>query len=107
MEYPEYCAVHGESLDSMGMFDVGFDRATVLGALELLSNAGAIVLGGDVLRRTVAGLEHTYDSWYFEPTQSKNIEQASLESIAHSRRYVLSYPDPGDGSILYRLVIGP
>lgn len=107
MEYPEYCAVYGESLDAMGMSGVGFDRRAVLGALELLSGAGALVLGGDVLRRTVAGLEHTYDSWHFEPIQSENIQQASIDSVAHSRRYVLSYPDPGDGSILYHLVIGP
>jgi hypothetical protein len=107
MEYPEYGALHGESLVSVGMSGVGFDRRAALEALELLSNVGAVVLGGDVLRRTAAGIEHTYDSWHFESSEDEEFGQASLESVAHSRRYILSYPDAGDGSILYHLVIGP
>lgn len=105
MDYVEFCARRGESLSGIGISGVAFDRPSTLKALDLLSATRAVVLGGDVLRRTVAGLEHTYDNWHFEPSQSAEHGQAQLGSVLHARRYVLSYPDPGDGSILYHLVI--
>jgi hypothetical protein len=60
-------------------------------AISRLSDADFILLGGDVLNGPDENYSHTYDNWYFEPSNppsSDDVTSSALKAIG----YVTDYP---------------
>jgi len=95
----------GRSLREMGSKGVAFTRGDILAALDTLRGGQVAVLGGDVLKAANGRLRHTYDSWHADRLPEEGIEDYMKRSIEQAEGYVRNYPDPEDGTILYRPVI--
>jgi hypothetical protein len=53
-----------------------------------------------------AGKPHfTYDSWRVDKRVGENLGAYLAGSLAESEKYILGYPDPEDGTIIYGFVV--
>jgi len=104
----------GRSLRDIYCAGVAFARKDILEALECLKGSQVVVLGGDVLKiasRTQPDSfwyrkpEPTHDSWYVNRRPGEDLKDYIERGIAEAERYIRSYPDPEDGTILYSPVI--
>jgi hypothetical protein len=95
----------GHSLTEIGTAGVAFTREDALRALECLKGSQAGVLGGDVLKITNGKLRYTHDGWHSDRKQEEDIVNFLRRSITETEKYIQSYPDPGDGTVLYSLVV--
>ena len=104
----------GRCLRDMGVAGVAFLRKDVLDALEYLKGSQVVVLGGDVLKINSGAQPNsfhhgkpkpTYDSWHADRRSGEDLMDYIERSIAEAERYIRSYPDPEDGTILYCPVI--
>jgi hypothetical protein len=104
----------GRSLREIGCAGIAFTRKDILDALESLRGGQVAVLGGDVLKIASGaqpdGLcygkpEPTHDNWYADRRPGEDLMDYIERSIAEAERYIRSYPDPEDGTILYSPVI--
>jgi hypothetical protein len=104
----------GRSLRDTGVAGVAFARKDLLEALEYLKGSRVAVLGGDVLE-VKGGAQPdsfwyekpkpTHDSWHADRKPREALMDYIERSIAEAERYIRSYPDPEDGTILYSPVI--
>jgi hypothetical protein len=100
----------GRSLRDTGVAGFAFTRSDILEALEYLKGSQVAVLGGDVLE-VKTGLQPdsfwygkpkpTLSSWYTNRKPGEDLIGYIERSIAEAERYIRSYPDPEDGTILY------
>jgi len=101
----------GRSLADIGIAGVAFTRKDILEALEYLQGSQVAVLGGDVLK-IVRGVQRassfwdgkpkpTHDNWAADRRPGEDLMDYVERSIAEAERYIRSYPDPEDGTILY------
>lgn len=74
-------------------------------ALNLLKGTQAAVLGGDVLNIAGEKLRFTGDSWHVDKKLGEDIAHFLERSVAESEKYINTYPDPENGTIIYSLVI--
>jgi hypothetical protein len=104
----------GRSLREIGCAGIAFTRKDILDELESLRGGQVAVLGGDVLKIASGaqpdGLcngkpEPTYDNWYADRRPGEDLMDYIERSIAEAERYIRSYPDLEDGTILYSPVI--
>ncbi len=104
----------GCSLREIDCAGVAFTRKDILDAIESLRGGQVAVLAGDVLKIASGaqpdGLwygkpEPTYDNWYADRSPGEDLMDYIERSIAETERYIRSYPDPQDGTILYSPVI--
>jgi Immunity protein 40 len=103
--YVEILQERGKSLSEIGVNGMALERDAALEAIEALKDSQSAILGGDVYR-LVAGIpEHTYDNWYSQREDSESLEHYVRRSWGVAKRYIESYVDPEDGSILYSLVL--
>jgi hypothetical protein len=80
-----------------------FTRKDLLAALEILKGSQVAVLGGDVMEIVDGELQYlrTGDNWYADRRPGEDLMDYIERSIAEAERYIRSYPDPEDGTILY------
>jgi hypothetical protein len=93
----------GRSLRDICCAGVAFTRKDLLEALEILKGSQVAVLGGDVMEIVNGELQHqhTYGNWTVNRRPGEDLTDYIERSIAEAERYVRSYPDPEDGTILY------
>jgi hypothetical protein len=91
-----------------------FALTLTLEALEYLKGSQVVVLGGDVLQINSGAQPNsfysgkpkpTYYSWHADRRPGEDLMDYIERSIAEAERYIRSYPDPEDGTILYCPVI--
>ena len=104
----------GRSLSDTGVAGIAFTRKDLLDGLEYLKGSQVVVSGGDVLKISDGAQPNsfyygkpkpTYDSWHADRRPGEDLVDYIERSIAEAERYVRSYPDPEDGTILYCPVI--
>ncbi len=104
----------GRTLRDTGVAGVAFTRKDLLEALECLKGSKVAVLGGDVLAINRGAQpdsfwygkpKPTYDSWHADRRPGEDLMDYIERSIAEAERYIRSYPDPEDGTLLYSPVI--
>lgn len=104
----------GRSLRDIGCAGFAFTRKDILDALESLKGSHVAVLGGDVLEIASGAKpdsfwygkpEPRHDNWHTDRGPGEDLMDYAERSIAEAERYVRSYPDPEDGTILYSPVI--
>ena len=81
-----------------------WSRTDALEVLDALAGSSIAVLGGDVLSKRDDRFEHAYAYWHSDRREGEPAEEFVARSLAESRAYLSSYPDPDDGSIAYVLV---
>jgi hypothetical protein len=67
-------------------------REQALTAISCLRDAYCIVLGGDVLNGPDKNYSHTYDNWFFQPSNPPvpgDVPSSALKAIAYVRDYPL------------------
>jgi hypothetical protein len=97
----------GRSLRDIGCAGFAFTRKDILDALESLKGSQVAVLGGDVLEIANGELRYlgTGDNWYADKRPREDLMDYIQRSIVEAERYIRTYPDPEDGTILYSPVI--
>jgi hypothetical protein len=93
----------GCSLSDIGFTDVAFMRKDILEALESLKGSQVAVLGGEAMEIVNGKIQHqhTYDNWSANKRPEEDIMDYIERSMAEAERYIRSYTDPEDGTILY------
>jgi hypothetical protein len=87
-----------------GTNEVAWLRADAMTALACFADSTVATLGIDVLRRSNGRTEHTYDIWTCEPFDGELWRVFAERSRRLAEEFMLQYPDPDDGSIVYVLV---
>ena len=67
-------------------------REQALTAISCLRDANCIILGGDVLNGPDKNYSHTYDNWFFQPSNPPvpgDVPSSALKAIAYIRDYPL------------------
>lgn len=105
-EYLDILASEGRDLKEAGVNGAALQKRSALRAVEALRAASVQILGGDVYRVTRGKLELSYDNWYCKDAGEPGTDEYLKASLAQAKRYIRDYPDPEDGSILYRIVTG-
>lgn len=82
--------VRGKTITSVyfSVAETAWHMEDALLVLEYLQGLQKVVLGGDILTKT---LEYTYDNWYYEPKPQKNVLFNSKHSIRWAQKYLTRY----------------
>lgn len=93
----------GRPLREIGYAGVAFTRKDLLCALQALKGSQVAVLGGHVMEIVNGEIQHqhTYDNWHADKRPGEDLMEYVERSIAEAERYIRSYPDPEDRTILY------
>jgi hypothetical protein len=70
-----------------------------------LKGSQVAVLGGGVLEIVNGNPRYTGDSWYANRESGEGLMDYLKRSIVEAERYVRRFPDPENGTILYRLTV--
>lgn len=104
-EYVKILSEHGRDLKELGVDGAALSKEYALKAIGILRGAKIMILGGDVLRVVNGRIQHTYDSWHYDDHVGLRDQTVVEASFKHAERYLLSYPDAEDGTILYEIGI--
>ncbi len=82
--------VRGKTITSVyfSVAETAWSMEDALLVLEYLQGLQKVVLGGDILTKT---LEYTYDNWYYEPKPQKDVLFNSKHSIRWAQKYLTRY----------------
>ena len=103
--FPEGLRDKAVSLEVIGLNEVAWPKTIAIEILERLQGTDAAALGGDVYRLKGSRPTPDYDNWYSERHPDETLESYTRRSREEALKYIRSYPDPEDGSVLYVLVL--
>lgn len=103
-EIPDNLVIEGRPLDDIGILEIAWSRRTARQVLHSLSNSDVVVLGGDVYVLKSGHFHTSLDNWYCERKNGETNKMFSQRSIEASLRFIESYNDPEDNTVLYVLV---
>jgi len=103
--YADVVESHGRRLHELGPGVVGFDRAGAILALDSLNGIGVAIARGEVVRMAGERPDYTTDVWRCDRIVGEDQDHYCRRSAREAEEFIHSYPDPGDGEVLYVLVI--
>jgi len=103
--YTEILARYGRSLKDIGSDDVVLPRLIALKAINALRGSNVVILGVHVVRIKNGQPEFTYDNAHCEPEDYRSTNDYRRGSWEKIEDYVITYPDPLDGTIWYSLSV--
>jgi hypothetical protein len=81
-------------LSGLGVRSFAWDRETILRFLSDQTCRDFVVLGGDVIEKTVNGYRHRNENWYIEGRNpDEPIELYADRSRKKAINYISAYPD--------------
>lgn len=92
-------------LTSVGVNEFAWKWRDAIAVVKILVANRLLVLGGDVYSYVTEVVKPTYDNWYFQPTESKSLDDALEESQNKSIEYIKAYAQKNGESFCYSIVI--
>lgn len=103
--FPKELIQGSESLESLGIYELAWERNNAIKVIEFLSDCNYAILGGDVYSIKNGILNSTYDSWFSKPNKNKTwedyVKKSKNESLEYINRFFLLNGDDFRYSIVY------
>lgn len=105
-EYLELLKAHGIDLqETFCIADIALTREATLQAIDILEDAGSVILGGDVYLMTGEGLRFALANWYTNRNPGETDQSLVARSANDSRNYVTHFKDPQGSTAYFSLVV--
>lgn len=82
----------GHSLASIGLREVGLEKAVALDGIRLLRSASRSILGGDVYFKCGEEIEVAYANWHSDPRSNEGADEFVERSCDEAKRYIEQFP---------------
>lgn len=103
--YLKILAQHGRPLKDIGSDDLALPRLMALKAINALRGSNVVILGVDVVRIKDGQPEYALENTHCEPEDYTSTDEYLRGSWDKVEQYMINYPDPLDGSIMYSLYV--
>ena len=105
MKLPETLINKAISLADLGVADLAWTRLDVFEIIKELDESNVAVLGGDVLKKEDTKYKYNYDNWHSDIEPGEQWDDYAKRSRKETQEYLKRYPDPGDNTYIYSLVL--
>lgn len=103
--YREILELRGFSLQEIGSAGSALAKSDALEAVDALKESQVAILGGDVVISTNGKLRYAKENWYIKKGSNEDLRDYLARSRQKAEDYIQTYPDPGNGTILYALIV--
>lgn len=92
------------SLESLGLYEVGWAKADALQVLTELRGSYVVILGGDVYIASQSGIRPAYNNWACERESGEKLRNYAERSRKAASSFIRTYPASGSDRTLFVLV---
>lgn len=104
-QYLDLLNSKGRSLHSIGSNEIALNRAALVEALKALKGKQVAILGVSILRVVDGKPEYNFDGWHSDLVKDHSFSDYAEKSWQAAFKYLGSYPDNGDDTILYAITL--
>lgn len=89
----------------LGVSALAWPYPEILKVIEVLAEAGKVILGGDVYRRSDQGLVLTYDNWTAKKREGASWSEQVSEAARHAITYIDAFHMANGNEFWYSVVV--
>lgn len=94
-----------ELWESHGVADIALSREDALAGVEMLEEAGRVILGGDVLFKVGEQLSFALANWSSKSLPGESDAAWAAHAAAESRAYITAFTAPAGRQAMFALVV--